>query len=343
MKENRFFLKQCYLLLTRKCNLTCSHCIRSSEPSFSEFMSLELCEKIFAEFAAKTEKIQMLLSGGEPTLHPKFIEISQKAYHLFDSVMINTNGLNLHKLEKIEHLKDKVKIQVSIDGDREIHESIRGLKTYRKTLENITKLSEIGFTVVVATTVSNKNVNSLSFLDKNLEDIAFSSWKIKRIVGYGRANDGNDISSTDWNVLCETVAGSFINYERISIKPMFSIRSIASTKVVQYSNEEMSVMGTNCGTGRSKLYINPNGTVYPCACMEENIIGDLSIDSYESIAGSLSNLNILPNKNSICYQCRVFSMCQGGCPGINRRYLSQGDPRCPIISKSLLSITEGKI
>lgn len=300
-------------------------------------MPLELCEDIFVKLASSNSTFQALLSGGEPTLHPNFEDICSLAYRYFEKTIINTNGLNLHKIKRIKRFNDKISIQISIDGDEKFHESIRGLNTYHKTLSNIEAITELGFKVTIATTVSNKNITSLKSLDDDLESLAFYQWNLKRIVGYGRANDEEDISTQDWNMLVDSVYAGFCNASRASIRPMFSLRNIATSEFSSSTNEELSNIGTNCGTGRSKMYVNPDGTVYPCACMEENIVGDFHSDSYTRVAHALSNIDILPSKYSICYQCRAFSQCKGGCPGIGGRNLSQGDPRCLIVNKVLLT------
>lgn len=302
-------------------------------------MSVELCEKIFTEFSVHARNTQLLISGGEPTLHPKFLDIVSKAYNIFDNIVINTNGLNFYKLSDLALFKDKVKIQISVDGDFNTHESIRGKNTYYKTLDNVEKLTALGLGVTVATTVANNNVKSILSLDKDLAKKSFSLWNIKRIVGYGRAEDNDDISSDDWNNFFADVQVNSLNKSRIAMRPMFSIESIAKMDVVNYTNAELSQRGTNCGTGRSKLYINPNGTVYPCACMEHKIVGDFKHDSYSAIACELSNLNIAPKKSSICHKCRLWNICQGGCPGIGERNLQNGDPRCPIVAKANILLT----
>ena len=84
---------------------------------------------------------------------------------------------------------NKPKIQVSIDGDSGVHDHIRGRSTFSKSMINIDILSKEGFAVIIATTVSNKNIESIRSLDKELENIKFFRWNLKRIVGSGRADD----------------------------------------------------------------------------------------------------------------------------------------------------------
>ena len=328
--SRKFYLHQYYLLLTKKCNLSCSHCIRSSDSSFSEFISLDLVQKIFEQLSPHSSQSLLLLSGGEPTLHPKFNKIVEMAYEIFPRIMINTNGLNLHKLSKISHLNDKISIQVSLDGNQYIHELIRGRHTYLKTLANIHELSNIGFDVVIASTISNKNSIYLDELDKDLNSISFKWWNIKRIVGYGRANDIDDIDTNSWNELVFRIINNFENKSRIRISPMFLLSSFVNPKIEEYNQLELAQKGVNCGTGRSKFYINPNGTVYPCACMESQVIADFNTDSFEFVKKQLQDIVIKPNTTSICYKCNLWNLCQGGCPGISQRFRNNGDPRCPI-------------
>ena len=329
----RFHLRQAYLLLTRRCNLSCSHCIRSSDSSFNQFISVNLAERIISQLSEESSSPVLLLSGGEPALHPQFGKIVELAAARFKRVIINTNGLLLKKIIALPGLADNLEVQISVDGDRRTHESIRGLDTYDKTLHNIRLIAEEGMPVTVATTVSGKNVRSLSGLDDDLKDVPFNRWTLKRMVDYGRATAGDDLDTQAWNNFVAGVEERFANRHRIRTSPMFSLPVLLS-RAAQLSNMELSRVGCNCGTGRSKLYVNPDGTVYPCACMEHLIVGDFNGEDYGVIRERLSQLPILPEAGSICRQCRVWERCQGGCPGASQRSGGLGDPRCPIVNRA---------
>ncbi len=325
-----FELEQCYLLLTRRCNLSCTHCIRSSDSSFNEYIKLELANLIITDLSSKFPYATLLLSGGEPTLHPNFGEIVHTALNSFSKVIINTNGMNLKRLKQINlNNAHNLEIQISIDGDLSLHESIRGSNTFYRTLSHIDELSKAGYKVIIASTVSNKNIDSMLNLDSELTKLVFQQWNLKRIVGYGRASDLNDIKTEQWNSFVSYVHKNFQNIFRIKINSMFSLASILK---MQNSTKPTSNRA-NCGTGRSKLYINPNGTVYPCACMEEQIIGNFNNETFSTIQTKLENFSVTPTPDSICQRCYAWKQCQGGCPGISRRMNSKGDPRCPIVKK----------
>ena len=99
---------------------------------------------------------------------------------------------------------------------------------------------------------------------------------------------------------------------------------------------------TKCGTGLSKMYINPNGSVYPCACLEKYIVGDLYNEDLEIIIQRIRNMNLSMHPQSPCLKCPAFEKCKGGCPGSSFSYFGSfdiGEHRCPVI-QDLVSLKE---
>lgn len=320
-------LSQVYFIITRTCNLFCSHCIRSSGPKVRDQLSLDQAKYALSELHRLNQNPMILISGGEPTLHKNFYEIVEHATKFFETVMINTNGLNYNALGKVIKAFPNVRLQISVDGDASTHNLIRGKNTFEQTMENIQRLSDEGAYIVVAATVGKSNLNSMSVLDKELSTISFIKWTIQREVLYGRASSANMISTNQWNEFVDST-NMFINNERLQSSKMFALSSFASTDV------PFNEAKCNCGTGHSKVYINPDLTFFPCACLEEFIIGDLKQDSMEEVLKSLSGFNITSNEESPCRKCPVFSRCKGGCPGASYHTYGQfgvGDPRCPAI------------
>ena len=119
---------------------------------------------------------------------------------------------------------------------------------------------------------------------------------------------------------------------------MFSESAICNAANIATSSNRPNLSTQNCGTGRSKLYINPNGTVYPCACMEKKITGDFKIDTVNAILNKLSVLPIQPKREATCHTCPAWELCHGGCPGASSRAKlpNLGDPRCSNALKSII-------
>jgi radical SAM protein with 4Fe4S-binding SPASM domain len=329
--SNRFELRQVYLLLTRQCNLTCSHCIRSSTPFHREMMETQLALRILQQLHDIRREATLLISGGEPTLHPDFKRIVSTGLTQFHRVVVNTNGLRLAPLlEACEH--PAASVQISIDGDEVGHDRIRGRGTFRKTLANIEELTRYGIPVTVATTVTQQNLDTILSLDSKLVEARFVRWNVKRVVGSGRASDNDDVTTPAWNHFVAKLRGATRNADRLHISFMFSEAGILAASDRDVATTKQSIASTNCGTGRSKLYVNPNGTVYPCACMESRIVGNFAMQAASDILQALDNLGIETAPDAACRLCPAWEICRGGCPGAAMRTATPalGDPRCPL-------------
>jgi hypothetical protein len=104
------------LTLTYDCNLRCLNCNQSATQAPStEAMSLEQIESFLAESRDKNQEWKRIrLSGGEPTKHPRFLEIidlllDYKQRHAPATVIdINTNGSGRQVREKLAQLPPQV-------------------------------------------------------------------------------------------------------------------------------------------------------------------------------------------------------------------------------------------
>jgi sulfatase maturation enzyme AslB (radical SAM superfamily) len=124
------------LLIMGSCNLACSYCYASrgefSNPSPGRrFMSTDTVYKAM-KFAMRNAApaITVSLLGGEPLLHPNFVEIVEAVYegvpsNVSISVSVSTNG-TVFRSDISECLKKfSVKVSVSVDGSQEAHDSQR--------------------------------------------------------------------------------------------------------------------------------------------------------------------------------------------------------------------------
>lgn len=93
-------MKALDLFINNKCNFNCEYC--TVDNSINKNYDFDLIKKIdFIDY----DVINIL--GGEPTLHPDFIEIVKFIYNQNKNIIIFTNGTNLSKLKKIDYLDIK--------------------------------------------------------------------------------------------------------------------------------------------------------------------------------------------------------------------------------------------
>ncbi|MBU0757189.1 MAG: radical SAM protein [Nanoarchaeota archaeon] len=93
------------ILLTEDCNANCPHCFNKNLRN-SGHMNTERARILFDYLSKHISRIKFM--GGEPTLHPDFIEIYQYAQKRFSKVSLFTNALNDKILEIIPRPNDVI-------------------------------------------------------------------------------------------------------------------------------------------------------------------------------------------------------------------------------------------
>lgn len=144
--------------VTTRCNLRCRHCyLRDLEGNERADMSLDLFTDLLIDASLHNVKT-FILSGGEPLLHRNFAEILD-AYRLYyPSVAMATNGTLIGDCIDLFSPDDRG-IQVSLDGDQEFHDWLRGSGVYDAAVQGIEMLRERGITPSLSYTVFKENVD----------------------------------------------------------------------------------------------------------------------------------------------------------------------------------------
>lgn len=101
--------------ITNKCMMGCSHCLQDSTENGAH-MTMEMVDKAVA-FAKKSNTMVVLLSGGEPTEHPRFKEVVER-FLSFPQVAIASNGMWIDDERKVKEMQalmqhKNVELQIS--------------------------------------------------------------------------------------------------------------------------------------------------------------------------------------------------------------------------------------
>ena len=100
-----------------------------------------------------------ILSGGEPLTHRRFPELLD-AYRLYyGSLAMATNGTLIPEYVDLFTPEDKG-IQISLDGDEEFHDWLRGDGVYSAAIQAIEELREHSITPSIAFTVARENLHT---------------------------------------------------------------------------------------------------------------------------------------------------------------------------------------
>ena len=319
---------QIYLLLTERCNLNCKMCIRG-EKTYKELSLKDLHEsRIIEEFT----KHDIVITGGEPTLCNDFIPIVNFLKNKVNSLSICTNGTTDFYINK-DFKESNINIQVSIDGTENIHNSIRGKNSYQRILSTISKLETLEIPFTISSVVNRNNFSYMKDLADILAEFKYMKcWNISYEMPFGHADINNLMPAEEWN----TFVDEMLAYVCFTMK----IQKMFPFDLFEKNKDRLDELFkgrkcSNCGSGRNKIYIYPDLSVYPCTCLTDFCLGNLKELSLSQImqteiALKFANYSITPE--SKCQKCEYIKYCNGGCIGMSYHFFHQlgyGDIRCP--------------
>ena len=250
-----------FLHITTHCNLNCRHCYINTHQHGNETLPLDVVKNWLALFSQRTGNANLILLGGEPTLHPNLADIVKIARKLaYASITIDTNGYLFHDiLSKIEP-SDVDYISFSLDGaTAATNDQIRGVGSYFKCTKGIRDTGTAGFNVSVIFTVSRANIQELHLMGPLLKSLGVKRFFIQVIGIRGRSAahraDDLQIGKKDWT---RTVPATAEKIAQLGITVTFP-------KVFLSASDQFECAGRVA----DNFFVFPNGRVYRCPLCED--------------------------------------------------------------------------
>jgi len=294
-------LRSVYLKLTDECNLRCKYCYAGSGKP-SDTLNINVLRRIIGEVAEISPRVEYVLSGGEPLLHPNALDFAEEAFAAGNAVQILTNGTLItddeiaHRIAAITNL-----IKISVDGSTEaIHSISRGMGNYDQVTKAVDLLARHGANVQVAMTVTSGNVHDLA----NMAARYGSRLAIQPLfkAGRGKANANVGLTGEEYYHAMDDVE---------NIAPMGNVAAVL---------EGLRGHGVKkCALADREISISERGDVYPCQLLHapEFLAGNIYVAPLAEIyfnSPVLSRLRKV-DVDSIqgCSQCPIRLICAGGC------------------------------
>jgi MoaA/NifB/PqqE/SkfB family radical SAM enzyme len=179
------------LYLTERCNSRCVTCDywRSGRAD----MSLDSVTRLLPSLAQLRTRL-VLISGGEPLIHPEWAEIAQTLRAGGLQLWLLTSGLSLVKhASRVAQLFNS--ITVSLDGtDRATYAAVRGLDAFDKVCAGIQACAAAGAPVGVRVTVQRSNYEQLPRFvslaqELGAREISFLAVDVANPHAFGRSDD----------------------------------------------------------------------------------------------------------------------------------------------------------
>lgn len=310
-------IKLVYLHLCDACNLRCRTCYFSPSDS-PTYLSTEVAKRTVRLLAMGGTKA-VVLSGGEPLLHPDVEQVARSAKEAGMNVGIITNGTLLDRDIAARLMGYVDYIQISIDGLQDQHDRIRGPGSYRAALTGARRAREaVMQNVILTTTVTRLNVDSWRDIRENTHNMGFSqSFSLFMPTGVGKINAHELMPSPEQ--LLPFVLGLLTCDDGKELPEPISLISRCS-----------------CGAGVHLISIDPDGSIYPCHLIrapelkmgsvvttEHSLLEDIS---KSRVFKRLRSCNVDSNRK--CSLCQVRYFCAGGCSANGILNGLDVDPHC---------------
>lgn len=291
--------------ITKDCNLRCLHCILGGcgGQEMTTQDSLRVISRI-VQLGGKT----LRLTGGEPLMRKDLGLIIQEAHASGLGLDLITNGTILDDgfLRKYgQHIKH---LAISIDGQKQVHEYLRGKGTYEKSMHFARKAMDAGIDLSVYVTLHSLNENSLDLLMEELISVGFGSFHFNEINMEGRASKNRHL---------------LLGQEKTSDRLDCILSQLQKVVDVGHISHD-----SGCSISSDSVYLASDGRIYACVEIafkspEQKIAHILD----QEIEGRMSRFfsEVAIPRNCIC-RYSLFSM-----QGISVLLNESG--KCPILKE----------
>lgn len=243
------------------CNLRCSHCYINPAQHGRDMVSRDTAEKWLFIILPRNRPANLILLGGEPTLHPDLAGIIKSARKMgYASVTIDTNGYLFHDILDKVTSEEVDYISFSLDGATAgTNDRIRGKGCFATCLAGVRATVKKGVHTSMIYTVSSKNIHELSMMPELMAKLGIERFFIQVIGIRGKSaqaeNAGLQVDPERWNALVPAVAkraakmGIHVTYPKVFLDP----------------DENFECAGKVA----DNYFIFPNGRVYRCPLCED--------------------------------------------------------------------------
>lgn len=179
-----------------RCNNLCKFCVQGDKRNLLSAKDFKEIKKDLKE-AFKKNKTEAVLTGGEPTLHPNFLEVIKLAKSIgFKNIQIQTNGRMFAYpdfcLKTIE--AGATEFSPAVHGpNAKIHDFLTSIPgSFNQTTQGIKNLKNLGQRVITNTVITTRNYRHLPEIAKLLVSLNVDQFQFAFIHMSGRAAENKN-------------------------------------------------------------------------------------------------------------------------------------------------------
>ncbi|MFR3251938.1 MAG: radical SAM/SPASM domain-containing protein [Eisenbergiella sp.] len=300
----KFYPKDLLIELTNICNYKCPFCYKKAISS-GTFISDEIMKEI--EQLVKDKIPYVLLSGGEPTLHPhleQYIESLSKVC----TVSMNTNGSVLRKISE-ETISKLAHIQISLYGigNEEYFKNTGIIDGYENVMCGIRMLNRLKVDYTVAITLNRDTINNLEHYVEVLCSEKVKNVNIGHVDLFGREAEREE-RSLEYKRAIEVLPNRI---KKLKNKYYGKMNIKISHFDYDLTNIDADIFKDclKCGKGVESFAISQDGMLRACECFPEDIFNIGNIEELKFIIDGKKEYRKLEKAIE-----KFKSQCTGGYP-----------------------------
>jgi putative peptide-modifying radical SAM enzyme len=300
--------------LTRRCNLNCVYCHGGEETGSDTEVQYKLDE--LETFLCKDPDPQLMFYGGEPTLR---ISLMTEMMDRFPDarLMLQTNGLLLNRIP-VKYVHRIHSILVSIDGREFVTDGYRSEGVYKKVLENVRWLNQIGYDgdIVARMAVSEQTdiyEDVRHLLDSRDPAFKHVHWQLNVVWDA----EGNWTDFDDWVEQSYKPGILRLVQEWVSNMNEGVVEGIVPFLPLMHKLLTNQPARLWCGSGLDTFAIHVDGSIGICPISPDwafSIVGNI----WDTHPNELKDVMLVDDP---CPSCDEFNICGGRCLFANKQRL----------------------
>ncbi len=314
--------------ITNRCNLACTHCYNA--PDRDELRAQELVDALLTARPVLAPGATLIILGGEPLLRPQRLEtLVTGTRDVFGAPpMVSTNGTLVDEALAGRLAGLDVDLQVSLDGpDAATNDPVRGDGSFERATRGVRALVEAGVGVTLSMVYDRDNLDQMDAYVDLAEELGAKEVRFIPLRLLGRAADHPDRAPDQRAALRHLL-------DLLARRP--AARDLLHRDFFTITREVCRRGGarTNCGIGRKVVFLDADGSVYPCPNhrVEAFRAGNVMERSLAEIVRSSPVMRAVRRDYRVgrypaCRDCLVRPWCAGDCRG--EVLALHGDPRGP--------------
>ncbi len=292
--------------ITQACDLHCKHCYDRSSRSQLTLREAEIVLDQLYEFCQERRvQGQVSFTGGNPLLHPRFMEIYQAASDRGLMTAILGNPTDPATIAEICAIQKPEFFQVSMEGLEEHNDHIRGTGHFQRVLEFLSCLKESDIYSMVMLTLTRNNLDQVLPLAELLRGRT-DLFTFNRLSMVG---EGARLVTPDRD---EYAAFLEKYLEAQPHNPVMALKDNLINIIKHRQGKELfgGCAGFGCGAAFNFVALLPDGEVHACRKFPSSI-GNIHqqglADIYDSTGARRYRLG-----PEACRGCEIRHVC-GGC------------------------------